>query len=373
MCHRYRLAKENPMYFEIDRTDFRRTQVVDDPTGPEDLADGQVLMALNRFAFTANNISYAVSGDLIGYWRFFPTQEPWIRLPVMGYGDVVASRHPAIPAGGRVFGFFPMGDHLVIDAVPNAAGFVDRSPHRHNDPGVYTSFLWVEADADPETSDRALLLRGLFLTSYLADDFLADHDLFGASQVVVVSASSKTAIALAFQLHQRPGVAVVGVTSPRNAGFVEGLGLYDTVVTYDDLSSIDAMPTVVVDMSGDNAVVAGIHRHLGDAVMHSMAIGATHWEDLGGDHDIPGPAPQFFFAPSQITKRTHEWGDVEFAQRSGAALDAFVADSHRWMVVDHASGAAGIAQVYNDTIEGRIAPNRGQIVHPDHSNNWQVD
>ncbi len=359
------------MYFEIDRTDFRSTRVVDETTGPDELADGQVLMALDRFAFTANNISYAVSGDLIGYWRFFPTQEPWVRLPVMGYGDVVASRHPAIAERSRVFGFFPMGDHLVIDAVPTTAGFADRSSHRLSDPGVYTSFLLVDADADPDTADRALLLRGLFLTSYLADDFLADHDLFGASQVVVVSASSKTAIALASQLHQRPGVTVVGVTSPRNAEFVDGLGLYDSVVTYDDLVSIDAAPSVVVDMSGDNAVVAGIHEHLADAVKHSMAIGATHWEDLAGGRNIPGPAPQFFFAPSQITKRTREWGDEEFARRSGAALDAFVADSRRWMGVDHSSGTAGMAQVYADTLEGRITPDRGQIVRPT-DNNWQA-
>lgn len=352
------------MNFEIDRNDFRRTRVVHQPARPDELADGQVLLGVERFAFTANNISYAVSGDLIGYWRFFPAEAPWIRLPVMGYGVVLASRHPDVPEGGRVFGFFPMGDHLVIDAVPGPNGFHDRSPHRHADPAVYTSFLWVDANADPDTADRALLLRGLFLTSYLADDYLADHELFGASQVVVVSASSKTAIALAFQLHQRPGVSVVGVTSARNAGFVDGLGLYDSVVTYDDLTAIDAQPTVVVDMSGDNAVVAGIHRHLGDAVVHSVAVGATHWEDLAADHDIPGPAPQFFFAPSQIAKRTQEWGTAEFTKRSDAALDAFVADSVRWMTVDHSLGAEGIESVYVDTLEARITPDRGQIVLP---------
>ena len=178
------------MNFEIDRHDFRRTRVVDQPARPDELRDGQVLLGLDRFAFTANNISYAVSGDLIGYWRFFPTEAPWLRLPVMGYADVVASRHPGVPEGGRVFGFFPMGDHLVIDAVPGPNGFHDRSPHRHADPAVYTSFLYVDTVADADSADRALLLRGLFLTSYLADDYLADHDLFGASQVVVVSASS---------------------------------------------------------------------------------------------------------------------------------------------------------------------------------------
>jgi hypothetical protein len=353
------------MYLEVDRNDFRRTRLVPAGPRPDHIDVGQVVLEVDRFAFTANNISYAVSGDMLGYWRFFPTDPPWIRLPVMGYGEVVLSRHPDVDEGTRVFGFFAMGDRLVIDAVATASGFRDHSPHRHADPAVYTTFSTIDdVDADTDTADRALLLRGLFATSYLADDYLAEHDLFGASQVVVVSASSKTAIALAFQLRQRPGITAVGVTSQRNFAFVDGLGLYDSVVSYDDLTSIDTVPSVVVDMSGHNAVVAEIHGHLGNAVMHSMAIGATHWEDLAGGHAITGPAPQFFFAPTQIAKRTDQWGPAEFARRSGEALDDFVADSVRWMAVDHSAGGDGMQRVFHDTLEGRIAPDRGQIVLP---------
>ena len=40
-----------------------------------DLASGQVLFRVDRFAFTANNISYAGAGDLLKYWNFFPTEQ----------------------------------------------------------------------------------------------------------------------------------------------------------------------------------------------------------------------------------------------------------------------------------------------------------
>jgi hypothetical protein len=42
---------------------------------------------------------------------------------------------------------------------------------------------------------------------------------------LISSASSKTAIGAAFLLAQREGVELVGVTSPRSAEFVEGLGI----------------------------------------------------------------------------------------------------------------------------------------------------
>src|SRR3712207_7802692 len=50
------------------------------------------LFRSDRFGLTANNVTYAVMGDAIGYWSLFPASEDgWGRVPVWGYGDVVAS------------------------------------------------------------------------------------------------------------------------------------------------------------------------------------------------------------------------------------------------------------------------------------------
>ena len=150
-----------------------------------ELASGQVLFRIDRFAFTANNISYALTGDLLGYWRFFPAPDGWGRLPTMGFGDVVRSAHPGVGEGTRCFGFFPMSRYLVIEPHhASPAQIVDGAPHRQGLAPVYNQYSPVEHDPlhEPEHEDALMLLRGLFMTSFLADDFLADHDHYGAER-----------------------------------------------------------------------------------------------------------------------------------------------------------------------------------------------
>lgn len=126
----------------------------------------------------------------------------------MGFGDVIASEHPEVALGERVFGFFPMSKHLVIQADRlNAGGFSDAAPHRSKHAPAYRQYSRVATDPqyDAEYEDETLLLRGLFMTSFLVDDFLADGDFFGARSFLISSASSKTAVALAALLSARGG------------------------------------------------------------------------------------------------------------------------------------------------------------------------
>ena len=106
----------------VRRDDFHTTRFRETET--PDLTDGQVLFRIDRFALTSNNITYAAAGDMLDYWGFFPAEEGWGRIPVMGFADVSASRHPGVAEGERVFGFFPMATHLVIDATG-----VGETPH----------------------------------------------------------------------------------------------------------------------------------------------------------------------------------------------------------------------------------------------------
>ena len=99
--------------FLVNKNDWKQNRFDDAPV--PDLADGQVLFRVDRFALTANNISYALAGDMLGYWRFFPAPEGWGRLPTMGFGDVIASSHPDVAEGTRCFGFYPMSRYLVIE------------------------------------------------------------------------------------------------------------------------------------------------------------------------------------------------------------------------------------------------------------------
>jgi hypothetical protein len=351
--------------FLVQRADWRQCRV-DTAAEPPEPGPGQVLFRVDRFALTANNVTYALTGDMPGYWRFFPADDGWGRVPVMGFGDVLASRHDGVRPGERVFGFFPMATHLVIDAGDvQPAQFADVAPHRADTALVYRQYLRAAADPlyDPAREDQILLLRGLFLTAFLVDDFIADQDGFGARTVVVSSASSKTAIALACQLAQRGGGEVIGLTSPRNAAFVERLGCYDRVVPYAEITTLPAeVPIVFVDHSGDGEVVNTLHRHFGDNVKHSCVVGATHWEGRRPARDLPGAPPTFFFAPSQFEKRTAEWGAAGFQQRLGDAWRAFLASTDAWLEVVRGHGPATVERVWGEVVEGRAQPHQGHVL-----------
>ncbi len=185
------------------------------------------------------------------------------------------------------------GEH-VLDARATSTGFVDVGPHRAPHATAYTGFVDVEQDASFR-NDRAneyLLLRGLFMTSFLIDDFLDDNAFFGATQTLVTSASSKTSVALAHCLAAR-GHRSIGITSAGNVAFVESLGLYSQIITYDDIETLDATtPSCVVDMAGNAGVTSQIHHHFADNLRHSSQVGATHWDAGGVAGPMPGPAPE---------------------------------------------------------------------------------
>jgi len=346
------------VHLEIDRHDIRSTRLVD-TTAPTGLGAGQVALTLERAALTSNNVSYALSGDLLDYWGFFPAEAGWGRLPVMGFGVVTESNHPEIAVGGRYFGFYPLGDRHVVHASPSKGGFVDAAPWREKHAMAYRSF---ERAAPYVNDDAVLILRGLFLTSYLLEDFLRERGNFGAEQVIITSASSKTSIALAHCVQRSSNLKVVGLTSARNVGFTTGLGEYDGVLAYDDIGRLRNVRSIVVDMAGNPNIVGEVHRRLDGSVAHSCSVGATHWDAERGGASVPPPRPEFFFAPSQLAKRGKEWGRDVLDQRIAEALGTFIESSTRWMTIRRTTGADAVRALYTDLVAGRVEPQVGNIV-----------
>ncbi len=353
------------MTLEVNRQDFHTTRV-NDSAAPT-LGENQIRLSIERFAVTTNNITYAVAGDMLDYWGFFPTEAPWGRIPVMGLSSVTESNNPDIPVGGRYFGFTPMTDEIVITASGDAETFRDAGTHRTNHAVVYTGFRDVSTDPafSEDKVDEYLLLWGMFMTSFLVDDYLADNEFHGASQTIVTSASSKTSIALATCLAQRDGHRTVGLTSARNRTFVEGLDLYDQVITYDEVDQLDnTVQSCMVDMAGSGTVRHAVHSHFADTLNASIAVGATHWEDQGGGADLPGPTPEFFFAPSQSAKRAGDWGAAELAKRVAAAFGNLLDGTGKWLTVETHTGPSGTETVYRSLLEGKADPATGYIVVP---------
>jgi hypothetical protein len=336
----------------------------------EPLAPGQVRVRIDRFALTSNNITYAAFGEAMNYWRFYPTgEEGWGVIPVWGFATVVESTHPEVPVGERVYGYLPMASHTVLTPVRvSAGGWADGAPHRAELHPVYNQLTRCATDPfyTPDTEDVQALLRPLFITSWLIDDFLADNDFFGARVMLLSSASSKTAYGTAFQLAQREGIEVVGLTSPGNVAFCESLGCYDRVLTYDQLDAIDAEAACVyVDFAGNSDLRRAIHTRFVN-LKHSSSIGGTHVEHLGAAKDLPGPRATLFFAPAQVKKRETEWGPKGLNQRLVAAWQAFskavAQPGTPWLVVQTHHGRAAVEAAYAQVLSGRGDPRLGHML-----------
>lgn len=335
------------------------------------VGNGEILVSVEAFAFTANNVTYAMFGDAMNYWQFYPTGDAdWGTIPVWGFATVVDSTVPGIESGERFYGYLPTASHAVLKPERvSPGGFVDAVAHRVALPAVYNQYSRCSTDSGYIATLEAqqMLLRPLFMTSFLIDDFLADNAMFGASRIVLSSASSKTAYGTAFCLAQRPGIEVVGLTSTSNRAFVESLGCYQRVVGYDDVATLATdVLTVYVDFSGSVDVRRQIHTHLGDALKYSASIGGTDWQHIGKVGDLPGPRPTLFFAPSQVKKRIADWGGAQFQANVADAWKAFmrpVTDSVApWLVVRNASGLDAARAAYDEVVSGRAKPAEGHIL-----------
>lgn len=329
------------------------------------LGAGQARLKLESFALTANNVTYAASGFAIGYWNFFPTGvEGQGLVPVWGTAEVVESDTADLAVGTRLYGFYPLAEELVI--IPQAdghGGFVDAAAHRAELPAVYNRYTPVRAGDAAEDHMRALL-QPLLATSYLLFDWLMDNDCFGAEQIIIGSASSKTGLGLCKYLAepQDRSYKIIGLTSERNRAFVEGLGACDQVLTYDGIGALAKMPSVYVDMSGNAEVKAQVHSTLGAQLKHSSAVGISHWDQFQPQIKVEGVKPQFFFAPAQIAKRREEWGPGVMEKQITQAWKRLAADAGGWLDVKVHDGIGEAAGVYDALANGTANPREGHII-----------
>lgn len=337
------------------------------------LQPGEALLQIRRVAITTNNITYAAFGDAMQYWNFFPTGEAgYGHMPVWGFADVVASTVGGVEVGERFYGYWPIASHLCMRPERvTPRGFYDGAEHRRTLTSAYNQYTRCSADPAYQADDEnyQMLVRPLFITSFMLADFLQDNAFFGARQLVLSSASSKTAYGTAFCLEEQrdQGVKLIALTSSGNRGFVEGLGCYDRTVGYDQMASIDAgVPTLYVDFSGDEGLRAKVHHHFDGQLVYDCYAGSAQNTNFLRDTGLPGPEPKMYFAPVQIRKRNADWGHAEVNRKFNAAQLAFirrVSDARApWMQLAEHRGFEAAQALIAELHAGRIDPLQGHVV-----------
>jgi hypothetical protein len=347
--------------FAVARDDLARSTLI-----PGDLpapADGEAVLRVDRVGVTANNITYAVLGDAMRYWEFFPPgprglDASWGLPPLWGFADVVASAVPGVVEGQRVYGYLPPAASLVVrPSRVDEAGFHDESPHRAALPSPYNSYRLTSGDPAyrHDQEDLMILLRPLFFTSFMLADRLVDAGFHGAAAVVVSSASSKTAYAAALEMHGR-GPRLIGLTSPANVAFTRSLGCYDEVLPYSAVDSLPAEDIVYLDISGIAALRTGLRERLGAHLVRDIAVGLT------SQNPNMHAADELFFAPDQMRKRRHDWGRDELDRRFAEAWHRFTSTAAKWIDVQVGHGPQGLAEAWSDVLAGRVPPSAGRVV-----------
>ncbi len=359
--------------FQTSKHDYSEHRLVD--VNPGDLNEGQVRAKIDRFAFTANNITYAVAGERIRYWDFFPPQgdkqNDWGIIPVWGFADIVESKCQELPIGERLFGYFLPSQELVMRPTSiNQATFIEASPHRTELPVSYNVYRRVlnEANYASEHDDQRMLLYVLHLTAFCIQEMLRKNDWFGAEQILVISASSKTSSGLGFGLvNDETAPTAIGLTSKRNLSLVDSMQAYDQALTYDDIDSIDASKaTVIVDMSGNAPLLIKLHQRLADNMRFTCKVGLTHWDqaaELGSDSvGMINERSKMFFAPAVIQQGIQELGQQEWDRISMAYVQNTIGKTQAWLQFKYLDGLDGLASVYESVCNGNNDPSEGLII-----------
>ena len=357
-----------PQTLLVNKADFADVALVNTEAG--DLADGFIRVAIGPWALTANNITYLAVGDMIGYWKYFEPKDYGIemdgygRMPVWGYAQVTETKCVDIAVGTLIYGFFPVAQTLDMKPTKlTPLGFQDGKDHRTNLHPVYNGYTFV--DKDPSFGAHHELqpvLSPLFTTSFLIDDFLADENFFGAEQVVLLSASSKTAMGTAYCLKARGDVKVVGLTSEGNKTFTQETGFYDEVFTYDTITDMNPdVKTAIVDMAGNGTVTGNIYDHFEENIVYNCMVGKSHWQGSAPTTPKLGAPAVMFFAPDRIKVRLKDWGGEGFAKNLAKRWLPFCDTAKDWLDIEQSEEITDLLKIYKDFLNGKASPAKGYL------------
>jgi Protein of unknown function (DUF2855) len=330
-----------------------------------DLQPGQVRLAIEKFGLTANNVSYARFGDgeHVPFWNAFPGPPELGRVPIWSFVRVTESRHADIPVGGRYFGYVPMASHHSVQAEVSPRGFMDTSAQRRF---LHPWYLTFQRVGEPDRlDDFRALMRPVFPASFNLANLVERQAALGAKSLIITSASCKTAIGMADELlARRTGIATAAITSAVNKAFVESLGIYDEVITYDAIKlATVASSAVFIDFTGAAQVQQTVYQYFAPSLSYSALIGFTHPDpDDMAPPGLPDPQPEPFFTPVVEDQAIAEQGADRYYSRYHESETRFLRRMASWLAIRPGQGPAEVADAFRCLVAGEQAPDVGRIL-----------
>lgn len=334
-----------------------------------------------------------------------------------GFATVALSSHPEIKVGERVFGYLGMSRYLLLPVEERVNKYNFYVPRPHLPEGEH-QFQWPDLLADSVSDrrpynqmtrcgsdplysstkeDEIMVYRPLFWTSFWCEDWLHSTGVpKSATNILISSASAKTAYCLAFVFGLRrtngkvalpSGTSwsrsgdesvgkprIVGLTSKKNLKFTKSLGLYDEVLTYDDVDQLAANANakwVYVDVAGNGPLNRKISSVLHSRIIKGVSLGMTDPSGkISSPNDKDTPLEMFFMVEWLSVRRT-QLSTREIANMQWGAWDALMRSCHAWLRIERVwwTGAKswmdetkGVVEIYDECVRGEIGPDRGLVM-----------
>ncbi|PFH50592.1 hypothetical protein AMATHDRAFT_144700 [Amanita thiersii Skay4041] len=388
---------------------------------PSTIHPNHVLIKVDRFGFSTNNLTYQALGEH-PHFRYFdyhavPENDEISStthgvVPVWGFGTVVKSSHPKIEPGERVYGYFAPARYLLL---PVSANNVNKStfyiprPHLPADRRPYNQVLRCAHDSqyspEPLLEDLTMLYRPLFWTAYWCEDCLFSSSYRGGtSRILISSASSKTAFCLAYLLQKRiktggakATTQIIGLTSRRNFPFTTSLDLYHDVLTYDTFKESPLFHGgaeerwIYVDVAANQELNQTLFTHFASPYSGRLAsfisLGLTNvsptssessnleWNEdsarlFSANSQNPRnardtsqfwPLKEEFFMPEWLAVRRHQLPLEEILKRQNNAWKELMRDCVDWVKIERRYGIKNVKEAYELLLQEGIGPDTGLI------------
>ncbi|KAL0068332.1 hypothetical protein AAF712_004719 [Marasmius tenuissimus] len=377
-----------------------------------------VLLKMDRFGFSANNVTYQALGEhpSLRYYDFYPapdnpeekvSEKTHGVVPVWGFATVLVSSHPKIRAGERLYGYFAPAKYILLPIDPTDinkfAMYVPR-PQFPPDRRLYHQIIRCSTDPlyTEDTEDLQMIYRPLFWTSYWCEDWLACSGYHGGcDNILISSASSKTAFCFAYCVRKRAAqdgstsnIRIIGLTSKKNVAFTKKLGLYHEVYDYDSFTSAiqggKGKRWIYVDVAGNDdfnrkvverftsggsaELVTSISLGMSSMTPESSTASGYTEEDAGGVMNANGstfgkaaskstfwPKLERFFTPEWVEIRRKQLPLQEIFDLQKREWHTLMKECVGWIEVERIYGPQAVKKSYERIASSGVGPDKGLV------------
>jgi hypothetical protein len=287
---------------------------------------------------------------------------------VWGVATVKSSKNSHFKVGEKIYGYFPIAKYYCLSPINvNSVTFYVSRKHLPEDRIVYSQYFRQDGDSEYSAlqEDHMIIFRPLWGTAYFLDDYLNENKFFNGENVLISSASSKTAYCLAILLKKR-NKNIIALTSARNINFIKGLALYNQIFDYNHIEKMDKVSTLYVDLAGNSSLNERIYRCFENHLVKRVAVGMSHFDkqkpsliplsqSTANSHSVT------FFAPDWIKKRSIH-SKHELIIQKIPAWKEFLAFANERVPLNIRFGMQNTKSVYLEMLHGKADPQNAFIL-----------